>query len=1040
MARISTYGLDNSPSTSDKWIGTDSATGQTKNFSVESVINLINDNSFIDQFDGVIYEFTEYESSSTTQGVISVNAAGASVTQFSAVNTIYLSKKHFTGDNLDAYITAFQDGFIKINQQGNLGNFGIFQVSIIEDHDTNYKKLTVSFNAGSGQFTPNARYFVSNYQSVTDRDFSDDSVTEFGDVTIAGSGIIISDQERLNYNEIHLNGLRHSDVVNTVLSSSIDTPLSANQGRILKGYIDNINTLLASDNVDLDQLQEIVDFIVTNKSTLDALGISSISGLSDALASKVDVVSGKQLSAEDFTTILKNKLDAIAESAEVNVQADWAQGVVTNDSHILNKPTDVTDLSLHDATELNDILSSGSKYIITADERTRLEDELVEKTQTITVSGTTNQLSVTPNTAQTLAESRAFTVALTDTVSIVADLNVGVNLGVTGDTSLASTKISTLTANRVLLAGTAGLVTDSTNLTFNGSLLALTGALTVSTTLGVTGASTLSTLKVSDITENRIVIGGTSGEIEDDANLTFDGSTLSVGVDQTITGTLDVDGQSTLASLNVEDLTDNQIVISGASGEIEGDVNLTFDGTDLNIGAGNATIGVATGDINTVGSATISGDVSVGNVLKFTGAQSTEPNVANAIYVTQEDGHDTLQFKYNGYKLTSDTLTEDITTGILVGGELSIDPGDSTKFIIQTGRGLVNQLNKTSSTVPHPEIKYIDWITQSIVVSGLNSGNTEQLNSWIYISDTGVIQQQSTPFTDAQYRNSIVIGSVIHSDGIARFARTFPVTSYGTSSQFNEFIRFFGPLKREGHVISANVSNGLSLDRSAGKTFALGRNYATNPNAPSDVIDGAKAQCVIHRYYQDGSNGFVKDDGASSQGYTTIDPTKFDNGSGTLANMPNNRFSIQRLYYFPSSPNILVVYYGRNHYSNKDVGERSIFLEDFQESSNTAEQAIHVATILVKKETTDLSVANDAHIYQAGLFRNMSATFSGGVDAGAGINDLADVNITGPTDGQGLVYNAASQQWINGAGGGGGGDIALYGMVGLEDVYYAINL
>ena len=985
MARISTYGLDNSPSTSDKWIGTDSATGQTKNFSVESVINLINDNSFIDQFDGVIYEFTEYESSSTTQGVISVNAAGASVTQFSAVNTIYLSKKHFTGDNLDAYITAFQDGFIKINQQGNLGNFGIFQVSIIEDHDTNYKKLTVSFNAGSGQFTPNARYFVSNYQSVTDRDFSDDSVTEFGDVTIAGSGIIISDQERLNYNEIHLNGLRHSDVVNTVLSSSIDTPLSANQGRILKGYIDNINTLLASDNVDLDQLQEIVDFIVTNKTTLDALGISSISGLSDALASKVDVVSGKQLSAEDFTTILKNKLDAIAESAEVNVQADWAQGVVTNDSHILNKPTDVTDLSLHDATELNDILSSGSKYIITADERTRLEDELVEKTQTITVSGTTNQLSVTPNTAQTLAASRAFTVALTDTVNIVANLNVGIDLGVTGDTSLASTKISTLTAERVLLAGTAGLVTDSTNLTFNGSLLALTGALTVSTTLGVTGASTLSTLKVSD-------------------------------------------------------LTDNQIVISGASGEIEGDVNLTFDGTDLNIGAGNATIGVATGDINTVGNATISGDVSVGNVLKFTGAQSTEPNVANAIYVTQEDGHDTLQFKYNGYKLTSDTLTEDITTGILVGGELSIDPGDSTKFIIQTGRGLVNQLNKTSSTVPHPEIKYVDWITQSIVVSGLNSSNTEQLNSWIYISDTGVIQQQSTPFTDAQYRNSIVIGSVIHSDGIARFARTFPVTSYGTSSQFNEFIRFFGPLKREGHVISANVSNGLSLDRSAGKTFALGRNYATNPNAPSDVIDGAKAQCVIHRYYQDGSNGFVKDDGASSQGYTTIDPTKFDNGSGTLANMPNNRFSIQRLYYFPSSPNILVVYYGRNHYSNKDVGERSMFLEDFQESSNTAEQAIHVATILVKKETTDLSVANDAHIYQAGLFRNMSATFSGGVDAGAGINDLADVNITGPTDGQGLVYNAASQQWINGAGGGGGGDIALYGMVGLEDVYYAINL
>jgi hypothetical protein len=135
------------------------------------------------------------------------------------------------------------------------------------------------------------------------------------------------------------------------------------------------------------------------------------------------------------------------------------------------------------------------------------------------------------------------------------------------------------------------------------------------------------------------------------------------------------------------------------------------------------------------------------------------------------------------------------------------------------------------------------------------------------------------------------------------------------------------------------------------------------------------------------------------------------------------------------------VYYGRGYYDNKDVGERSIFLEDFKEADNTAQQAIHVATILVKKEATDLTIANDSHIYQAGLFRNLSATFSGGVDAGAGLNDLSDVNISSPEEGQALVYDANAQQWINGAGGGGGGgDIALYGMVGLEDVYYALNL
>lgn len=1040
MARISTYGLDTTPSTLDKWIGTDSASGQTKNFSVQSIIDLINDNAFIDQFDGVIYEFTEYESSSTTQGIISVSAGSANVTLFENVNVIYLSKKHATGDSLDAYIDAFLDGFIKINQQGNLGNFAIYQVTGIEDYDTYYKKLNVIFNSGSGQLNPNARYFVSNYQSVTDRDFSDDSITEFGDVTSAGSGIIITDTERTNYNEVHANAVRHDDVVDNVTASDTDLPLSANQGRVLKGYIDNINTLLASDNVNLDDLQEVVDFIEQNRETLNTLGISNIAGLQAALDSKVDKITGKGLSEEDFTSTLKTKLDGIEEGAEVNIQADWNQGVTTSDSFIQNKPTDITDLSTHDVTELRDVTSAGSGQIITDAERTRLEDELVEKTQTIRVHGTTSQVNVSPDTAQTLETSRTFQVSLTDSVSIVLDLNVGGDLDVTGETDLATTRVSTLTNQRVLLAGTAGLLEDSANLTFTGSVLSITGSASITNTLDVQTSATIGSLSVTDITNNRVVIGGANGELEDDANFTFDGTILNLGANQRITGTLDVDGQSTLSSVNVEDLTDNQIVVSGANGELEGSANLTFNDTQLDVGNGNFIVDTATGNVDSSGSATVAEDISVGGTIKFTGTEQNTPSISNGIYVAEKDSHDVLEFRYHNHTLSVDTLTEEITTGILVGGELSPHATDSTKFTIEAGRGIVNVLNKTSNTVPHPEIVYVDWTQQHITVDNLDPSDTDQKNAWIYINSDGTISQQATPFTDAQYRNKIVIGSVIHSEGAVKFARTFPVTAYSSNTQFNEFIRFFGPLKREGHKITANGAN-LSLDRASGKAFALGRNYVNNPNAPSDIIDGARTQCVIHRYYSDGSNGFVKDDGPNGNGYTTIDPTKFDNGSGNLGNMPNNKYSLQRVYYFPSTPDILVVYYGKDYYDNKDVGERSIFLEDFKEADNTAQQAIHVATILVKKETTDLTNADDAHIYQAGLFRNLSASFSGGVDAGAGLNDLSDVNVTGPTDGQALVYDAESQQWINGAGGGGGGgDIALYGMVGLEDVYYSLNL
>ena len=46
--------------------------------------------------------------------------------------------------------------------------------------------------------------------------------------------------------------------------------------------------------------------------------------------------------------------------------------------------------------------------------------------------------------------------------------------------------------------------------------------------LVVSGVATVASAKISDLTNNRIVLAGTAGELEDDANLTFDGSQLSV--------------------------------------------------------------------------------------------------------------------------------------------------------------------------------------------------------------------------------------------------------------------------------------------------------------------------------------------------------------------------------------------------------------------------------------------------------------------------------------------------------------------------------
>lgn len=60
--------------------------------------------------------------------------------------------------------------------------------------------------------------------------------------------------------------------------------------------------------------------------------------VSSALANKVDKVSGKGLSTNDYTTTEKNKLAGIASGAEVNVQPDWNQTNSSADDYIKNKP------------------------------------------------------------------------------------------------------------------------------------------------------------------------------------------------------------------------------------------------------------------------------------------------------------------------------------------------------------------------------------------------------------------------------------------------------------------------------------------------------------------------------------------------------------------------------------------------------------------------------------------------------------------------------------------------------------------------------
>ena len=108
-------------------------------------------------------------------------------------------------------------------------------------------------------------------------------------------------------------------------------------------------------------------------------------------------------------------------------------------------------------------------------------------------------------------------------------------------------------------------------------------------------------------------------------------------------GDLTVSGTTTLSgSVFVEDLTDNRIVLAGVGGELEDDANLTFDGTTFKIGNGDFEVDVLSGDTR------MSGSLIVKNSATVTGSLYTSHVLGTGSLYLQPDQNDARLFEiYN---------------------------------------------------------------------------------------------------------------------------------------------------------------------------------------------------------------------------------------------------------------------------------------------------------------------------------------------------------------------------------------------------------
>ena len=304
-------------------------------------------------------------------------------------------------------------------------------------------------------------------------------------------------------------------------------------------------------------------------------------------------VDGEQTQINSTTIELADFIVGIATTATSDLLTDGAGIQIGSDNTFLYEFNSGTNPSLKSSENLN--VASGKVYQIDQTERLSA-DTLSLGTGTTIHSPDSNALTFGTNS--------------TEKVRITSDGDVGIGsvipagkLDVVGHTELDSVNVSGLSTFASDLDINASVDIDGhTELddlnvsgvsTFVGSIDAnsdldvdghteldsvnVSAASTFGGLVDINAGAQASTFKVEDLTNDRVIIAGSGGELEDDANLTFDGSTLSVGVD------LDVDGRTELDITNISE-TLNVVGVSTFASNIDADGDLDVDGrTELDI-------------------------------------------------------------------------------------------------------------------------------------------------------------------------------------------------------------------------------------------------------------------------------------------------------------------------------------------------------------------------------------------------------------------------------------------------------------------------
>ena len=175
MGKISSYGIDGTPSSNDKWVGTDGLTGQTKNFNAEGLAATFNKFGLIGIGGQIPFTFFVGDISERPEGSISLISGIGDFIAFSSVTSLVISNKASSGNLATEYINYLNAGNVLIYDLSNINNFAKFSVTsiVVRPSEPTFFDVSLTFVEGNGSFDQTRIYgliesgaAISNHNSL----------------------------------------------------------------------------------------------------------------------------------------------------------------------------------------------------------------------------------------------------------------------------------------------------------------------------------------------------------------------------------------------------------------------------------------------------------------------------------------------------------------------------------------------------------------------------------------------------------------------------------------------------------------------------------------------------------------------------------------------------------------------------------------------------------------------------------------------------------------------------------------------------------